>query len=109
MNKPFTIGITGGSGSGKSYFLQGLSSCFKPHQICLISQDNYYKSRDQQPIDENGVKNFDLPVSRKEIGELIGMTTENVIRIFSEFRRDEISQIFSENRQATRSSASFVP
>jgi CRP-like cAMP-binding protein len=33
---------------------------------------------------------FDLPVSRKEIGELIGMTTENVIRIFSEFRRDGI-------------------
>jgi uridine kinase len=63
MNKPFTIGITGGSGSGKTYFLQGLSSCFKSHEICLISQDNYYKSRDQQPVDENGVKNFDLPVS----------------------------------------------
>jgi uridine kinase len=61
--KPFTIGITGGSGSGKTYFLQGLSSAFKPSEICLISQDNYYKPRDQQPIDENGVKNFDLPVS----------------------------------------------
>jgi uridine kinase len=63
MNKPFTIGITGGSGSGKTYFLQGLSSSFKPQEICLISQDNYYKSRDQQLIDENGVRNFDLPVS----------------------------------------------
>jgi len=63
MKKPFTIGITGGSGSGKTYFLQGLSSCFKPTEICLISQDNYYKPRDQQPIDENGVKNFDLPIS----------------------------------------------
>ncbi len=63
MKKPFTIGITGGSGSGKTYFLQGLSSSFKPNEICLISQDNYYKPRDQQPIDENGVKNFDLPIS----------------------------------------------
>lgn len=36
---------------------------------------------------------FDLPVSRKEIGELIGMTTENVIRIFSEFRRDGIIEM----------------
>lgn len=63
MQKPFTIGITGGSGSGKTFFLQGLSSCFKPEEICLISQDNYYKPRDQQPIDENGIKNFDLPVS----------------------------------------------
>ncbi|MFZ5972112.1 MAG: uridine kinase family protein [Bacteroidota bacterium] len=63
MKRPFTIGITGGSGSGKTYFLQGLSSRFAPHEVCLISQDNYYKPRDQQPIDENGVKNFDLPVS----------------------------------------------
>lgn len=63
MSKPFTIGITGGSGSGKTYFLQGLSACFSAHEICLISQDNYYKPRDQQPIDENGIKNFDLPIS----------------------------------------------
>lgn len=61
--KPFTIGITGGSGSGKTFFLQGLSAHFKASQICLISQDNYYKPRDQQPVDENGVKNFDLPIS----------------------------------------------
>lgn len=63
MSKPFTIGITGGSGSGKTFFLQGLSSCFRAEEICLISQDNYYKPRDQQPVDENGIKNFDLPVS----------------------------------------------
>ena len=58
-----TIGITGGSGSGKTFFLQGLSKHFGQKEMCLISQDNYYKPRDQQPIDENGVKNFDLPVS----------------------------------------------
>lgn len=58
-----TIGITGGSGSGKTFFLQGLSKHFGPGEMCLISQDNYYKPRDQQIIDENGVKNFDLPVS----------------------------------------------
>ncbi len=63
MNKPFTIGITGGSGSGKTFFLQGLSSRFKAEEICLISQDNYYRPRDLQPVDENGIKNFDLPVS----------------------------------------------
>jgi CRP/FNR family transcriptional regulator len=36
---------------------------------------------------------FDLPISRKEIGELINMTTENVIRILSEFRKDNIIKI----------------
>lgn len=37
---------------------------------------------------------FDLPVSRKEIAEMIEMTTENVIRILSEFRKDGIIKIF---------------
>ncbi len=35
-------------------------------------------------------RRFDLPLSRREIGELINMTTENVIRILSEFRKDKI-------------------
>lgn len=63
MKKPFTIGITGGSGSGKTYFLQELSGSFKPGEISLISQDHYYHPREQQLVDENGVKNFDLPTS----------------------------------------------
>ncbi len=65
MNKPIAIGITGGSGSGKTYFLQGLSTAFKTDDICLISQDNYYKPIDEQPRDENGIVNFDLPDSFK--------------------------------------------
>lgn len=36
---------------------------------------------------------FELPISRKEIAELIGMTTENVIRILSEFRKENIIRI----------------
>ncbi len=36
---------------------------------------------------------FELPVSRKEIAEFIGMTTENVIRTLSDFRRDGIIKI----------------
>lgn len=61
--KPFTIGITGGSGSGKTFFLEGLSRHFAADQLCLISQDNYYKSREFQPVDPNGFRNFDLPTS----------------------------------------------
>lgn len=37
---------------------------------------------------------FDLPVSRKEIAEYIGMTVENVIRTLSEFRKDHIIKIY---------------
>jgi len=63
MTKPFTIGITGGSGSGKTYFLNKLSSHFSEDQLCLISQDHYYKPMQEQVIDSNGVVNFDLPES----------------------------------------------
>ncbi len=50
--------------------------------ILLDFANNIYKSRE-----------FDLPVSRREIAELIDMRTENVIRIMSEFRRDKIIKI----------------
>ncbi|MEM9858801.1 MAG: uridine-cytidine kinase [Bacteroidota bacterium] len=57
------IGITGGSASGKTMFLNSLLHRFGKNDICLVSQDNYYLPRDQQPLDENGVKNFDTPQS----------------------------------------------
>ena len=59
--KPFIVGITGGSASGKTSFLKDVLNAFTKDQICLISQDNYYKTLDYIPIDENGVYNFDLP------------------------------------------------
>lgn len=49
--------------------------------LLLFSQDIYKNTK------------FILPVSRKEIGELINMRTENVIRILSEFRKDKIIEI----------------
>lgn len=38
-------------------------------------------------------QSFTLPITRKEMAELIGMTTENVIRILSEFNKDGIIEI----------------
>jgi uridine kinase len=70
MPAPYTIGITGGSGSGKTYFIKALSQHFKADDVCLISQDHYYKPRDTQQTDERGVKNFDLPESI-ERGQLL--------------------------------------
>ncbi|MBS9524361.1 uridine kinase [Litoribacter ruber] len=63
MNKPYIVGITGGSASGKTLFLERLLNSFEPHQVCLISQDNYYKPRHQQPLDDRGIHNFDTPHS----------------------------------------------
>jgi CRP/FNR family transcriptional regulator len=36
---------------------------------------------------------YELPISRKEIADYIGMSTENVIRTLSEFRKDKIISI----------------
>lgn len=61
MAKPFVIGITGGSASGKTLFLNKLLDRFQKEEVCLISQDNYYKPKSEIPVDENGVHNYDLP------------------------------------------------
>ena len=58
MPSPLIIGVTGGSGSGKSLFIKELLQNFSESEVCMISQDNYYKERDQQPVDINGIKNF---------------------------------------------------
>ena len=38
-------------------------SVFSSEEVCLISQDNYYLPKEQQPVDDEGVQNFDLPAS----------------------------------------------
>ena len=50
--------------------------------LIYFSQDIYQTSE------------FDLPLTRKEMAEYVGMTTENVIRTLSEFRRDGILKIY---------------
>ncbi len=57
------IGISGGSGSGKTYILNKLIHAYPSTEICLLSQDHYYKPLSEQQFDENGEVNFDLPES----------------------------------------------
>lgn len=61
--KPFLIGITGGSGSGKTTFIRQLQERFAPGDLCVVSQDDYYLPREAQHTDQRGEKNFDLPKS----------------------------------------------
>jgi len=55
--------------------------------LLYFSQDIYFSPE------------FDLPLSRKEMAEYVGMTTENVIRTLSEFRRDGILKIYGKTIQ----------
>jgi uridine kinase len=61
--RPFIIGITGGSGSGKTSFINRLRKAFSEEELCILSQDDYYRPRDVQIIDNQGIINFDLPRS----------------------------------------------
>ena len=57
------IGISGGSGSGKTCFVRDLTARFDKSEVCFLHQDNYYKPIDEQKQDKEGIENFDLPDS----------------------------------------------
>jgi len=61
MQEPFVVGICGGSGSGKTKVLHWLQKSFGATDICLLSQDNYYRNRTTNSPDENRYFNFDEP------------------------------------------------
>ena len=64
MSKPFIIGVAGGSGSGKTFFLKCFLEHFTEQEVCLVSQDDYYipVAHNMTP-EENKFYNFDLPAT----------------------------------------------
>jgi uridine kinase len=62
LGASFTIGITGGTGSGKTFFLKCFLEHFTPDEVCLVSQDDYYiPVAHKMTKEENTLYNFDLP------------------------------------------------
>ncbi len=59
----YLVGITGGSGAGKTFLLGKLIEAFSKDELTLISQDNYYYDLKDQPRDGDGQTNFDHPAS----------------------------------------------
>jgi uridine kinase len=56
----WVMGITGLSGSGKTYFIERIKEKLQD-KVAVISFDDYYKPLHEQEKDENGITNFDLP------------------------------------------------
>ncbi len=63
MAQPYVIGVTGRSGSGKTSLVRLIQQAYGPERVTIHTMDNYYKSSDDQCLDEKGIKNFDLPDS----------------------------------------------
>jgi uridine kinase len=57
----FIIGITGGTASGKTTIVKKLTANFNSNDICVISQDSYYKRTYNLTIEERINQNFDHP------------------------------------------------
>jgi len=60
--KPFIIGVAGGSGSGKTFFLKCFREYFTNEEVSLVSQDDYYfPVAHNMTKEENKLYNFDVP------------------------------------------------
>ena len=57
------IGITGGTGSGKTTVVSQIIEELPKDEVCVISQDSYYKDTSHLLFDERTKINFDHPNS----------------------------------------------
>lgn len=57
------IGIAGGTGSGKTTVVEQIVSELPQNEVCVISQDSYYKDTSHLTYDERVSINFDHPNS----------------------------------------------
>ncbi|MFA5524937.1 MAG: uridine kinase [Tissierellales bacterium] len=61
MNRPILIGITGGTGSGKSTVAMEIFGSLPEKNIVIIEQDSYYKDQSHLSFEERVKTNYDHP------------------------------------------------
>lgn len=63
MNRPILIGITGGTGSGKSTVAKAIFQSLSEKNILVIEQDSYYKDQSHLSYEERVKTNYDHPLA----------------------------------------------
>ena len=75
--KPFVIGVAGGTCSGKTTVTERLEDVVGADRLAVIKQDSYYIRRDHQTFDERAAANYDHPdafdwdLTNDQLGRLI--------------------------------------
>jgi len=78
----FTIGIAGGTGSGKTTVVRKILEKIPADMVALVPQDSYYRDSSHLPLDDRQKINFDHPdslefdllvdhIRRMKAGELV--------------------------------------
>lgn len=62
-NRPYIIGVAGGSGSGKTYFAREVQKRLGEHNCDIVYQDNFYIDQSKKFDFDGGSVNFDHPNS----------------------------------------------
>jgi uridine kinase len=62
-NKPYIVGVAGGSGSGKTYFARALQAQLGDSISSILYQDNFYIDQSHRFDHDGGSVNFDHPES----------------------------------------------
>lgn len=61
VNKPLLIGITGGTGSGKSTVAKAICESLPKQNVVIIEQDSYYKDQSHLTPEQRENTNYDHP------------------------------------------------
>ena len=60
-NKPVIIGVTGGSGSGKTTVSRAIFEQLHGHSLLMLQEDSYYNDQSDMPFEERIKTNYDHP------------------------------------------------
>jgi len=63
MRRPVVIGVTGGTGSGKTTVAKQILSSFPDQEVLMIEQDSYYRDQTAMPMSERVKRNYDHPLA----------------------------------------------
>lgn len=63
LKKPIIIGVTGGSGGGKTSMSRAILNSFPNARIAMIQHDSYYKDQSHISFEERVKTNYDHPLA----------------------------------------------